>query len=406
MSGGAAARPPGVRATHDPARLEALVPEWSALVDAAGTPSPFSAPEWLVPWWRRFGGRRGLWNSSRRGAARDGSTASSCSRRAPGFPGLRRWQLLGNGLTGADGLDLLVRAGAGRAVRGALAEALAAGGWDLLDLEDLPFGSPTAAALRQVLAPRGVAVETARRFACPGFAIRGTFEAHVQELRRRETYGRRVRWLARQPGFRIDVATTPDQAAPALEDFLRLHRLRWKGRAGATGSRRARRRTSTATPRVASPRAAGCASTGCSSPAARSRRCTGFEAGGTFHYYQSGYDPEWAARSPGLVLTGRTVEDAYARGLRYYDFLRGEEAYKLDWTADRRELCAVRLRAPSLRASAGAAADEAWRAARGLARAVAPERAWAALRRARRGIEAGGAGHAGAAGVPSPEGRV
>jgi CelD/BcsL family acetyltransferase involved in cellulose biosynthesis len=90
-----------------------------------------------------------------------------------------------------------------------------------------------------------------------------------------------------------------------------------------------------------------------------------------------------------LVLVGRTIEDAYARGLTDYDFLRGEEAYKLDWTADRRETCAVRLRAPSLRAGSDAAVERVYRAARDLARRVAPPGVWSALRQARRRAEAG-----------------
>ena len=113
----------------------------------------------------------------------------------------------------------------------------------------------------------------------------------------------------------------------------------------------------------------------------------GIEIARRFFFYQSGWDPAWSARSPGVVLVGRTVEDAYARGLTDYDFLRGTEPYKLDWAQDRRETCNVRLRAPSLRATTAAAADEAWRAARGVARAVAPERVWQALRRARRNAE-------------------
>ena len=114
----------------------------------------------------------------------------------------------------------------------------------------------------------------------------------------------------------------------------------------------------------------------------------GVEVGRRFFYYQSGYDPAWSARSPGVVLVGRTVEDAYARGLTDYDFLRGTEAYKMDWAWDRHETCSVRLHAPSLRAGTAAAAEEAFRAARGLARSVAPERVWGALRRARRSLEA------------------
>ncbi|BDG06020.1 GNAT family N-acetyltransferase [Anaeromyxobacter oryzae] len=397
MSGAPAATALAVHQSHDPARLEALAPEWSALVDAAGVPSPFLAPEWLLPWWRRFGGRRALWIlEARDGAGRLEGLLLLASR--PALPGVRRWQLLGNGITGADGLDLLARAGAGSAARAAIAGALAAGGWDLLDLEDLPFGSPTAAVLRQVLAPGGVDVEARRRFACPGFAVRGTFEAHVRRMRRRETYGRRVRWLAKQPGFRIEVAAAPDEAGPALEDFLRLHRLRWAAEGGSygipPGSVEDFHRD--AVPRLA---ARGWLRLYRLLVGDRSIAAVyGVEAGGTFHYYQSGYDPEWSVRSPGMVLVGRTIEDAYARGLRYYDFLRGEEPYKLDWSADRRELCAVRVRAPSFRASAAVAADGAWRAARGAARALAPERAWAALQRARRGLEAGAAAPAAAEG--------
>jgi CelD/BcsL family acetyltransferase involved in cellulose biosynthesis len=74
------------------------------------------------------------------------------------------------------------------------------------------------------------------------------------------------------------------------------------------------------------------------------------------------------------VLVGRTVEDAYARGLEDYDFLRGTEAYKLDWAGDRRETITLRLSAPTLRAGTAATTDRTWRATRGLARQVAPER--------------------------------
>jgi CelD/BcsL family acetyltransferase involved in cellulose biosynthesis len=116
----------------------------------------------------------------------------------------------------------------------------------------------------------------------------------------------------------------------------------------------------------------------------------GLEVGNRFYYYQSGYDPAWSARSPGMVLVGRTIEDAYARGLTDYDFLRGTEPYKLDWAADRRETLALRLRAPGLRAETAAAATGAFKAARGFARAVAPERMWGALVRARRSLDVNG----------------
>ncbi len=373
---------------HDPERLGQLRDEWRALFDAAAEPSPFLSWEWLHSWWRAFGRRRRSWILEARDRSGRLAGALALSSR-PGLVGARRWQLVGNGVTGADGLDVLARAGEAAAVRGAIAHALAAAvaRWDVMDLEDLPCGSATVAALRNAVLPRGVRAQVERGFVCPAFAVRGTFEEHLGRIRRRETFGRRVRWLARQPGYRVEVATTPEEAPDAMEDFLRLHRLRWAEEGGSYGI----------PPgpvedfhREVAPLLAGRGWLRLYRLLVEGNAIAavyGIEIGRRFYYYQSGWDPAWSARSPGIVLVGRTVEDAYARGLADYDFLRGTEPYKLDWAGDRRETCTLRLRAPSFRAGTSAAAEEAWRAARGLARAVAPERVWGALRRARRTFE-------------------
>jgi CelD/BcsL family acetyltransferase involved in cellulose biosynthesis len=378
-----------VRSSRDPRRLAALRTEWSALFDAAKDPSPFLSWEWLEAWWRAFGGRREPWLLE----ARDGQGALAgllLLAGGAGPLGVRRWRLLGNGVTGADGLDVLARTADAPAVRAALARALAdrAEPWDVLDLEDLPCGSPTVEAIRRATAAAGAHVAVERGFACPGFALRGTFEAHLARVRRRETYGRRVRWLSRQPGFRVTVATTQAEASAALEDLLRLHRLRWQEDGGSDGIPAApvedfHREVA---PRLAARGWLRLYALHVGGAAIAS--VYGLEVRKRFFYYQSGYDPAWSARSPGLVLVGKTVEDAYARGLSDYDFLRGSEAYKLDWASDRRETCSLRVHAPSLRAGTAALARDAWRGARGVAKAIAPERAWRALRRVRRGLDA------------------
>jgi CelD/BcsL family acetyltransferase involved in cellulose biosynthesis len=67
------------------------------------------------------------------------------------------------------------------------------------------------------------------------------------------------------------------------------------------------------------------------------------EQGGAVSLYNSGFDPEARAMSPGVVLIARTIEDAIARGFRRYDFLRGEEPYKYGFGAVPTEVLRVTL---------------------------------------------------------------
>ena len=52
---------------------------------------------------------------------------------------------------------------------------------------------------------------------------------------------------------------------------------------------------------------------------------------GTVGLYNSGFRPDAAALSPGLVLLAHVIRDAIERGKRRFDFLRGEERYKYDF---------------------------------------------------------------------------
>jgi CelD/BcsL family acetyltransferase involved in cellulose biosynthesis len=382
-----------VTESDDPARLAALRGEWAELFGAAGASNPFLSWEWQYTYWRTFAQRRALWILEVRDRAERLAGVVALSAR-PSLGASRRWALLTNGITGTDGLDVLVRPGFSPAVRGAIAHAIAASlpRWDVLELEDLPCGTATLAALRGTLQPRGVHVTVEPRFVCPGFAVRGTFAAHLERSRRRETYLRRRRWLERQPGYRIEVTERPADVPEAMEDFLRLHHLRWDPEGGSAGIPRGlvedfHREVAPLLARRGWLRLYRMFVRG--EPIAA---VYGLELGGRFYYYQSGMDPAWAARSPGLVLIGATVEDAYDRGLADYDFLRGAEPHKLDWAQDRRETCALRARSPSLRAEAESAAEEVFRRARDAARAIAPGRMWNTLQRVRRNVTINGWG--------------
>jgi CelD/BcsL family acetyltransferase involved in cellulose biosynthesis len=56
----------------------------------------------------------------------------------------------------------------------------------------------------------------------------------------------------------------------------------------------------------------------------------------TQYTYQFGMNPELLEFSPGKLLTWRMLQDAVAAGMQTYDFGRGLEEYKLQWSKERR----------------------------------------------------------------------
>ena len=58
-----------------------------------------------------------------------------------------------------------------------------------------------------------------------------------------------------------------------------------------------------------------------------------FQAGDRLYYYNAGVDPDARDLSPGVVMVERFVRRAMDRGLRFMDFLRGNESYKYEWGA-------------------------------------------------------------------------
>ncbi len=67
-----------------------------------------------------------------------------------------------------------------------------------------------------------------------------------------------------------------------------------------------------------------------------------FAEQGAYYLYNSAYDPEAAAASPGMVLLAMLIEQAVAEGRRVFDFLKGDEPYKYRLGARRRPLFEIR----------------------------------------------------------------
>ncbi len=366
--------------------------EWRALNGRARAGTLFLGPEWLLPWWKQFGeGRELAVVCVREGGRLIGLLPLFLEQvRLSGIE-VRRLAFLGDGDTGCDYLDALAEPGREREVLDQCLAKLVELPWDLCDLDGLWRESFTALHLAQRFPPgkavSGVLRDARIRFVCPHIPLSGTWEQYLEGLSRRENLRRREKWIYRQPGVSVSCAREPDAAMKATDEFLALHRARWAVEGGSDGLTDARHE---AFHRDASQELARAGMLRMYTLYAARRPVAsvyGVVHGNRFNYYQSGYDPNWASRSVGLVLLARTVQDAFADGLREFDFLRGNEGYKGDWSRGERWTIQLRLwrgaRARAARAALGASLF-----AREAVKAALPERAVAAVRKARRVLRA------------------
>jgi CelD/BcsL family acetyltransferase involved in cellulose biosynthesis len=296
------------------------------LLPAAVTPFPFQSIEWAESWWGVFGAGNELLLLR----------ATDEQERVIGVAPLmltttalgRTIQFIG-GADVTDYLDIVAAEGDLAAVWSAILNHLLAvrDEWDAIDLHCLPQWSPSHATAADLLSGT-LAVEIGQEEVCPIVRLEGSFEAYLRALPKKERHEvrRKARNFERDaPTGRLRVVTEKAEALAALPDFFRLHRL------SAPDKERF------LTPDVERFFAAMTAATADAgwlrlylmeiggTPVAA---VFTFVADGRMLVYNSGYDPEYAHVSAGMVLVGMMIEDAARLGLTVFDFLRGNEAYK------------------------------------------------------------------------------
>jgi len=386
-----AERPPAGRLWFDEVNtglgFAALREEWTDLLrtSAAG---PFLSWAWLYPWWRRVAPRaepRILLARDVAGKLVGVLPLYETRERRLGAP-VVRWGFLGDAWVGSDYLEALSPRGREAELANLFAEQLAAKQhrFDALELLDLPQGSALGAAVLRRLGPGSLFAGREPRFVCPVVVIAGDYASYLKAVGRAENLARRRKWLAGQPGFAVERAEDPRAVELAMADFLRLHGLRWEPEGGSQGIRgpalRAFHRDATALlsqdgmVRLYTLKLAG-------RPLAS---VYGIVQGERFYYYQSGYDPAFARRSVGLVLLGETLADAFREERVAFDFLRGTEPYKFEWSNARRHTEAVRVVRRTAGGLAFRAATEGAAAVKQAARRALGPGGWERLRRWRR----------------------
>jgi CelD/BcsL family acetyltransferase involved in cellulose biosynthesis len=310
---------------------------WDRLVAASRLRSPFLSWTWQREWARVFAENRRL--AIHR--VEDGSgrlvALLPLHESAPGT-----LQILG-GADVSDYLDLIAVQGREEEAWMALLQARSAERVEWA-LHAVPAASPTVTAMAQLAAAYGLAVSVTVEERCPVLALPPSWEIYLASLsgKHRHELLRKTRRLEREaPDARVACVETPAEIEARLGDFFALHRRSRAGKARFMDDRMEgffRRALLAFAARGA------CRLWFLDTQSHPIAAFVTIEWSDTVGLYNSGFDPERAALSPGVVLLAQLVRDAIARGRRTFDFLRGEERYKYEFEPVAEAVHAVRVR--------------------------------------------------------------
>ncbi len=309
---------------------------WDAVADRARVRSPFLGFTWQRRWAEVFAEGRRL--DVRRVLDAEGRLVAILPlyETAPGA-----WELLG-GAEVSDYLDLVALAGREEEAWAALLAARAAdrARWVL---HAVPAASPTVRALRALAATVGLAADVTLEERCPVLELPSTWDTYLASLssKHRHELTRKIRRFERAaPDGRAVVVRAPDAVGARLGDFVALHRRSRVGKAKFMDARM-ERFFREVLPALAARDAAALWFLEAAGTPLASFVC--LEWNGSVGLYNSGFAPEAAPLSPGLVLLSHVIRDTIARGRPRFDFLRGEERYKLEFEPELHDVFRVTI---------------------------------------------------------------
>jgi CelD/BcsL family acetyltransferase involved in cellulose biosynthesis len=301
--------------------LASLEGPWRDILPASGPKAVFYSPLWLKTWWEEFADGRELMLLS----VRDGQRLVGV---APLMREGERLTLAGD-TNVCDYMDVVASEGCEEGVVDAILHAVSEEPWSELVLWAVPEYSPTLTILPRLAAGFGYSAEIEQEDVCPRVELPATFDAYVEGLDRRDRHElrRKLRRLYRSGDVLFHPSQLVSEVESHLDDFLRQHAASRQEKALFMTERMARffRRIALT---LADHNLVRLYCLEVNGVRAASVLC--FNAGEELLLYNSGYDPDYASLAVGLLSKALALEQAIEQGKRWFDFLRGAEAYKYD----------------------------------------------------------------------------
>lgn len=315
--------------------LASLATEWAALLERSPDPVPFLHPTWHRVWLTEFesGGDDLLY------AVRDDEGLVGV---APLLRRDGRLTLCGD-FEICDYMDVVTAPGRAEAVLAALLRALVDEAWNELALWGLRESSPVLAALPAAVAQAGMTLEQETEAVAPRVELPASWDEYVASLSKKDRHElrRKLRRLEAAGELELRTYTSPEETESRVPLLLRMM-VESRTDKAAFMSEQMARFFHRMVPAMAREGLVRLYELELERKPIASVLC--FDQGGQLFLYNSGYEPEYAPLSAGIVSKALVLRDAIECGRCCIDTLRGAEAYKYDLGAKDRNVykCIVR----------------------------------------------------------------
>lgn len=304
---------------------EVLVREWETLLGASRLQNPFLTPLWNEIWLRHFG--KSLQPQVILFRASGGALLAVGSFSNPAGQGGQKGLTLSGSTDVCDYRDIIIAPGKEEEVFQALGRFFAEGPWEYLEFNGISEFSPTRQFLPALMPLFGFPVVQEVEEVALYLDLPITWEAFLERLSSKDRHElrRKMRRLEKELAFEILRVDDGLSLRAGMEIFFALHRKSRKDKAEFMTpqmeayfqeiSTRFREKgwLNLSFLKVSGKEVAAFFS---------------FDFAGTEYVYNSGYDPEFARFSPGIVLAAQCIRQAIERRMTGFNFLRGREDYK------------------------------------------------------------------------------
>lgn len=310
---------------HTAEAFTALSQEWLALLEESGINEVFVTPEFQASWWRTLGeGELHL------------TTYRNQKNQLVGIAPLllQQGEVRFLGCTDvSDYVDFIIHTEYQAAVYDEIAATIKTLSPTRITLCSIPQSSTTLLELPKHLAP-AVSLKAVQQDVCPQVTLPSTWDEYLAQLSRKQRHELRRKWnkIESMPGFQVKTYTDVDSVRQHMPAFISLHQQSSESKRNFWDQPHQSFFIETI-PQLAERQWVRLSFLHIAEQPEPIASMLLFTYQQKYQLYNSGFDPNFATLSPGLVLTSMTIKDAIDNGAAIYDFLRGDERYKFQFGA-------------------------------------------------------------------------